>query len=86
MALLNRTITIHSGPDDLGRYTYTIEYDDDSPAGCSGCGGGVSKTDGIITCTGYPYGSTPERRKGCGLTGRTMKHAQVFHARLPADA
>jgi hypothetical protein len=80
----NKRIEIHSGPDDRGRYSYTLHYDTDSPPYCSTCGGTVSfGTPGLVRCVGYPSGSTESRRQGCGASGPTMHRAQGFFAPLP---
>lgn len=75
----NWNVEIHSGPDELDRYTFTVSWDEYDPAGCSTCGGAVREG----RCVGYASGSTPERRQGCGAT-IPMKKGQVFHAKLPA--
>lgn len=81
--MLNRAIEIVSGPDDRGRYTYFSTYDDPSPPWCGKCGGTVAVSEAGITCVGYPSGSTPERRAGCGFLGLTVRCGQIFHAPLP---
>lgn len=78
--------TIHSArPDGQGREEFTLDYETDSPPHCTTCGGNVTIENGIITCTGYPSGSTPARRAGCGASSRTMMRGQVFFAVVPDD-
>lgn len=68
----NITITIHSGPDEKGRYVYTSEWFTSTPAFCSDCGKDhLEYTPGLITC------------RDCGYSGPKFRRGQVSRAELP---
>ena len=69
---MTQQLEIHSGPDDLNRYSYTLRWATANPPYCSECGANVTfADDGYISCT------------RCDAAGYTMPRGQVFFAVLP---